>query len=196
MANFQIRDIDLFSNANKKKPQDPADALQNNYSAMINLIILINSRCALMPLVDRHSKFLITKKIGRKTMENIDSSIINRLKKLGKPVRTITFDNGGEFAGHEKIAKKTGAEIFFARPYKSCDRGLNEHTNGLIRQYLLKKQDFENVSHKKIREIENKLNNRPRKVLEYKTSFEIFFGHDASATGAYAHMLTSYLKQR
>ncbi|MDR1236091.1 MAG: IS30 family transposase, partial [Holosporaceae bacterium] len=87
------------------------------------------------------------------------------------------------------IAKKTGAKIFFARPYKSCDRGLNEHTNGLIRQYLPKKRDFKDVSHKKIREIENKLNNRPRKVLGYKTPFEIFFGHDASATDACASLL-------
>jgi IS30 family transposase len=99
-----------------------------------------------------------------------------------KSVNTITFDNGTEFAGHAQIAKKLKAEIYFARPYKSCDRGLNEHTNGLIRQYLPKKQDFENVSHQKIRKIENKLNHRPRKVLGYKTPFEIFFGHDASAT--------------
>jgi IS30 family transposase len=152
-------------------------------------VISHGSRCALMTLVDRRSKFLITKKIGRKTMKNINSSITNRLKKLGKPVHSITFDNGKEFAGHAKIAKKTGAKIFFARPYKSCDRGLNEHTNGLIRQYLPKKRDFKDVSHKKIREIENKLNNRPRKVLGYKTPFEIFFGHDASATDACASLL-------
>jgi IS30 family transposase len=99
-------------------------------------------------------------------------------KKLGKPMHSITFDNGKEFAGHAKIAKKTGAKIFFARPYKSCDRGLNEHTNGLIRQYLPKK-----------REIENKLNNRPRKVLGCKAPFEIFFGHDASATDACPSLL-------
>jgi DHA1 family bicyclomycin/chloramphenicol resistance-like MFS transporter len=159
-------------------------------------VISHRSRCALMTLVDRHSKFLITKKIGRKTMDNINSSITKRLKNLGKPVQTITFDNGKEFAGHAKITKKTGAKIYFARPYRSCDRGLNEHTNGLIRQYLPKKQDFQNVSHKKIREIENKLNNRPRKVLGYKTPFEVFFANELVATYVCALWCISFLKMR
>ncbi|MDR2794774.1 MAG: hypothetical protein LBB12_03290, partial [Holosporaceae bacterium] len=61
------------------------------------------------------------------------------------------------------------------RPYKSCDRGLNEHTNGLIRQYLPKKFDFKDVMDKKIREIKNLINNRPRKVLNFRTPFEVFF---------------------
>jgi IS30 family transposase len=121
-------------------------------------VISHGSRCALMTLVDRHSKFLVTKKVGRKTSKNISWAIINRLKKLGKPVETITFDNGGEFAGHAQIAKKLKAEIYFARPYKSCDRGLNEHINGLIRQYLAKKFDFKNVTDKRIRKIQNLLN--------------------------------------
>jgi IS30 family transposase len=97
-----------------------------------------------------------------------------------KVVKTITFDNGKEFAAHAALAKKFQANIYFARPYKSCDRGLSEHTNGLIRQYLKKKQDFKNISDKKIREIENKLNRRPRKVLGYKTPFEVFFGYDVT----------------
>jgi IS30 family transposase len=104
------------------------------------------------------------------------------LKSLGKIVHTITFDNVKEFASHAEIARKLKTKIYFARPYKSCDRGLNEHTNGLIRQYLIKKRDFADVMAEKIREIEKKLNNRPRKVLNYKTPFEILFGHDSSST--------------
>jgi IS30 family transposase len=92
----------------------------------------------------------------------------------------IMCQNAKEFAAPEAIAKKTKAKIYFARPYKSCDIGLNEHTNGLIRQYLKKKQDFKNISNKKIREIENKLNRRPRKVLGYKAPFEVFFGCDVT----------------
>ncbi|GHT96896.1 hypothetical protein FACS1894122_15650 [Alphaproteobacteria bacterium] len=65
----------------------------------------------------------------------------------------VTDDNGGEFAGHEEVAKQLGAKIYFATPYHSWERWLNEHTNGLIRQYLPKKFDFKDVSDKKIREI-------------------------------------------
>jgi IS30 family transposase len=110
------------------------------------------------------------------------------LKKHKKFVDSITFDNGKEFAGHEKIAKKLDAKIYFARPYtrQRCDRGLNEHTNGLIRQYLLKNADFAGVSDKKIREIERKLNNRPRKVLNFKTPAEVFFGYEAFSITACA----------
>jgi IS30 family transposase len=97
------------------------------------------------------------------------------LKKYKKFVKSITFDNGTEFAGHGEIAKKLKTEIYFARPYKFCDRGLNEHTNGLIRQYLPKTFDFKDVMDKKIREIQNLLNNRPRKVLNFRTPFEVFF---------------------
>jgi IS30 family transposase len=135
-----------------------------------------------MTLVDRCSKLSIIQKIGEKTMKNVNNAATNRLKKLKKPVKTITFDNGKKFSGHGEIARKLGAKIYFARPYKSCDRGLNEHTNGLIRQYLPKKFDFKDVSHKRIREIENKLNRRPRKELNYKTPFEVFFGRDVFTT--------------
>jgi IS30 family transposase len=85
------------------------------------------------------------------------------LKKHKKSVKTITFDNGTEFAGHCEIAKKLKAETYFARPFRSCDRGLNEYTNGLIRQYLPKNYDFKDVTDKKIQEIQDLLNHRPRK---------------------------------
>jgi IS30 family transposase len=96
---------------------------------------------------------------------------------------SITFDNGGEFADHQEISKKIGASIYFARPYHSYERGLNEHTNGSIRQYLPKKFDFKDVSDEEIQKIENKLNARPRKVLGFKTPFEVFFGYELNTTG-------------
>jgi IS30 family transposase len=128
-------------------------------------VISSGSRCALLTHVERFSKIVKLSKIGRKTMENTNNGTHNSLKKLKKIVDTITYDNGKEFCGHEKIAEKLDAKIYFARPYKSCDRGLNEHTNGLIRQYLPKKVDFADVSDDYIQFIENRLNNRPRKVL-------------------------------
>jgi IS30 family transposase len=108
------------------------------------------SHAYLVTLVERRSKFLLVRKIWRKTVENTSRSIVNLLKKYKKFVKSITFDNGTEFAWHGEIAKKLKTEIYFARPYKSCDRGLNEHTNGLIRQYLVKNYDFKNVMNKKI----------------------------------------------
>lgn len=87
-------------------------------------------------------------------------------------LHTITSDNGKEFASHEKIAKKLKVEFFFARPYCSCDRGANENMNGLIRQYLPKGTDFENITSEEVRKIEDKLNNRPRKRLDYMTPKE------------------------
>ena len=94
-------------------------------------VISHGSHCALLPLVDRHSKYTIIRKVGHKTSENLSAAVIKSLKKERLPVRTITFDNGSEFAGHQRILKKLKTNIYFAKPYKSNDRGLNEHTNGL-----------------------------------------------------------------
>jgi IS30 family transposase len=115
-------------------------------------------------------------------MKNTNHAIVNLLKKHRKFVKTITFDNGTEFAGHAEMTKKLGAKIYFARPYKSCDRGLNEHTNGLIRQCLPKNVDFTDVSDEYIQLIEDELNYRPRKVLQYKTPAEVFFGYEPFST--------------
>jgi IS30 family transposase len=105
----------------------------------------------------------------------------------GLPAMSITYDNGGEFADHQTISRKTGADIYFARPYHSYERGLTEHTNGLIRQYLPKKFDFKDVSDVEIQKNENKLNCRPRKVLELRTPFEVFFGFQLNTTGVALH---------
>ena len=136
-------------------------------------IISHGSHCALLTLVDRHSKYTIIRKVVRKTSENLSAEVINSLKKEGLPVHTITFDNGSEFSDHQRISKKLKTNVYFARPYKSCDRGLNEHTNGLIRQFLPKKFDFKNVSDHNIKIIQNCLNSRPRKVLNYLAPVEV-----------------------
>lgn len=92
-------------------------------------------------------------------------------------VLTITFDNGKEFAGHEKIAKVLKADCYFADPYSSWQRGSNENLNGLVRQYFPKKStDFTQVTDAEIAEVERKLNNRPRKRLGWKTPAQVFSG--------------------
>ena len=80
-------------------------------------------------------------------------------------IHSITADNGSEFADYEEIENKLGVDFYFCDPYSSWQRGLNEHTNGLIRQYLPKKTDFTKVDYKTIKMIQNRLNNRPRKAL-------------------------------
>ena len=91
-------------------------------------------------------------------------------------VHTLTADNGREFAWHEKIAEQLRAKFYFAHPYASWERGLNENTNGLIRQYFPKKHDFTTITEHQIEQVMDKLNNRPRKCLGFKTPNEIFFG--------------------
>ena len=95
---------------------------------------------------------------------------------LLKPItKTIASDNGKEFDYHKEVSEPLDTEFYFAHPYSSWERGLNEHTSGLIRQYLRKKSDFTQVSKKEILTIQDKLNHRPRKVLDYRTPYEVFF---------------------
>jgi len=85
----------------------------------------------------------------------------------------MTYDNGIEMAKHKKITQKTGMEIYFAHPYSSWERGPNENTNGLIRRYLPKGTNFNNIDCKQLQIIQDKLNNRPRKILNYNTPQEM-----------------------
>nr|WP_229855214.1 IS30 family transposase [Candidatus Sulfurimonas marisnigri] len=102
-------------------------------------------------------------------------AIIHLLKPVQAHALTITSDNGKEFSYHEEIAKALDMEFYFANPYQSWQRGLNEHTNGLIREYFPKKTEFKNITDEQIVEVQNRLNARPRNVLNYKTPAEVFF---------------------
>jgi IS30 family transposase len=111
--------------------------------------------------------------VSGKTEGEVTAAIIERLKDVAGCVKTLTFDNGLEFSGHEKIAAATGAKVFFARPYHSWERGLNEQTNGLVRQYFAKGSCFQHLTQADMHPVEEKLNNRPRKVLDYRTPQEV-----------------------
>jgi len=138
-------------------------------------IIGAKQQMAILTYADRHSKFTLLKKMDRKTAENVRRNTVERMSQLPHPVLTITYDNGKEFSAHELIAHELKTACYFATPYHSWERGLNEHTNGLVRQYIPKSSDFADISDEKIQAIEDRLNHRPRKVLHYKTPFEIFF---------------------
>ena len=140
----------------------------------IDTIIGKNRRQAIVTIVERLSKKMVCKKMPSRKAEITKEATINALKPFANKVLTITGDNGVEFAGHEAISKALDAKFYFAHPYFSWERGLNENTNGLIRQYVKKGSDFTSVSDDDMAVIMDKLNNRPRKLLNYATPNEIF----------------------
>lgn len=129
---------------------------------------------AIVTMVDRASKLTKLHLIPRKTSQNVADAMIYKLFSINKLVITITADNGGEFAKHEEVSKKLSADFYFSKPYHAWERGLNEHTNGLIRQYIPKGVCLTTITQAQIKGIENLLNNRPRKVLKYQTPIEAF----------------------
>ncbi|MBA3661961.1 MAG: IS30 family transposase [Gammaproteobacteria bacterium] len=140
----------------------------------IDTIIGKNQKQAVLSIVERVSKFTLLRKLKQKTSEMTKAAITDALAEYKKYVHTITSDNGCEFAKHEEVSMELNADFFFAHPYSSWERGLNENTNGLIRQYLKKGSEFTKVTNQDLAIIEDKLNNRPRKTLNYKSPNEIF----------------------
>ena len=130
----------------------------------------------IVTLVDRRSRFTIISKIQSKDADHVHQRIKQRLKKLDEERRrSITFDNGTEFARCHRLEKHLDIKLYFADPGCPYQRGTNENTNGLIRQYFPKGTNFRDISHYQTQEVENKLNNRPRKCLGFRTPAEVFF---------------------
>lgn len=127
---------------------------------------------ALLTLVERRTKYVLIGKLASKQARALATVATNALRRSGLPVKTITFDNGLEFACHESIASPLQAATYFAHPYHSWERGLNENTNGLIRQYIPKSCPISIVRPTDVSWIENQLNNRPRKSLGYLSPAE------------------------
>ena len=124
-------------------------------------------------MVERRSRFTVLAKSKDKTTKAVISEIHGKMKAISAIVETVTFDNGKEFSAHEQLSEELGASVFFAKPYHSWERGLNENTNGLVRQYFPKRTSFDNLSDNELQVVTQKLNNRPRKCLDYKTPFEV-----------------------
>ncbi len=135
----------------------------------------------LATLVDRKSRYTIIVKIHSKDANHVHQKIKERLKQLHEERRhSITFDNGTEFARCHRLEKHLGMVLYFAEPGCPHQRGTNENTNGLIRQYFPKGTDFRDVTHYEVREVENLLNDRPRACLGYRTPNEVFFENSPS----------------
>lgn len=127
--------------------------------------------------VERKSGLLLADKLERGTAEQTKIKTMERFKKIPKnKKRTITYDNGTTFSEYETTEKNTGIEIYFAWPYHSWERGTNENTNGLLRQFFPKKSSFAIITQRQIEEACGLINNRPRKRLDYLTPNEVFYG--------------------
>ena len=139
-----------------------------------DLMIGKKQKSAIGTIVERKSRYTLIIKLKARNSKEIAKMFSKALNKLN-PIfkKTMTYDNGMEMAKHEQITKNTGIKIYFAHPYSSWERGTNENTNGLIRRYLPKGTDFNLIDNKKLIEIQEKLNNRPRKIIGFKTPKEI-----------------------
>lgn len=134
-----------------------------------------NHKGALVTLVDRKSKLTLIGKVDRYTAEAVEKTIISLMDLLPRRNYTLTVDNGKEFAGHESIADTLQIKVYFADPYSAWQRGLNENTNGLIRQYVPKGSEVRTLTDQQIQHIMDRLNNRPRKSLGFLTPNEVFY---------------------
>ncbi len=136
----------------------------------VDTVIGKDHQGALLTIVERKSKLTLIALLPNKTAEQANMAMCDQLMPLANYVHTITTDNGKEFAYHKKTASALNAQCFFAKSYQSCQRGLNENTNGLIRQYIPKKFDFALLDDKMVLEIQNRINFRPRKTLGFKNT--------------------------
>lgn len=141
-------------------------------------------KSAIFTAVERKTRFT---RIGKATSRHraaVHQSIRRRLLPFKDQIQSLTVDNGREFTRHKGLEKALGMQVYFADPYASWQRGSNENTNGLIRQYLPKADDFSKVTGATIRRIETRLNKRPRKCLGYLTPHEAFYGVELKLTVA------------
>ena len=124
--------------------------------------------------MDKASKFLVAG-LGRdKSMKELNKVTINLFKDINKEqIKTFTCDNGKKFSGHEELSEILSASFYFANPYCSWERGLNEHTNGLLRQFFPKGTNFKIVKPEEVKKAVNLINNRPRKSLDYQTPYAL-----------------------
>ena len=147
----------------------------------IDTIIGKGRQGAITTIVDRASAFVKISIPTSKRAEDIESETTRLMLPHKEITHTITSDNGLEFANHKAIAMTLDCDYYFCHPYSSWERGLNEYTNGLIRQYFTKGSSFTGITHERIKEVENKLNHRPRKTLGWRTPYEVFYGIEEAA---------------
>jgi IS30 family transposase len=136
-------------------------------------IIGCEHKGGILSLVERRSRYCLLKKVPTRSAQTVAEAVCSSLLPVKDKVLTITSDNGIEFMRHQTIADTLDADFFFADPYSSWQRGTNENTNGLVRQYFPKKTDFTTLTDSDVQLVADRLNNRPRKVLNFRTPYEV-----------------------
>ena len=139
----------------------------------VDTIVGKNRKSGLLTLVDRKSRFLLCCKLSKIGSKEVEAALIKLLR--GQPLHSVTSDRGREFQLHGNVTAILGVEFYFAPPHQPWQRGTNENTNGLLREYFPKGYDFNELSEAKLQAAVEKLNKRPRKCLGYKTPWEIWF---------------------
>jgi transposase, IS30 family len=151
-------------------------------------LISCGRRSGLASMVERKSGYMLLAPVGDLKAPSVRQAMQGKLTVLPALLRrTITFDNGKEFAEHEQLAAATGLDVYFAKPYCAWQRGTNENTNGLVRQYWPKGTDFRDVSHHAVANLQTSMNDRPRKRLGYRTPREVLAALCAQRRVAFAN---------
>lgn len=159
------------------------DTLERHGDWEGDLVIGAGQQGAVLTLVERKSMLLRAAPLRSRNAQGVAAAVVSLLQSLPSCWRrTITFDNGSEFAAHQSISQKLEAAIFFAHPYAAYERGRIENTNGLLRQYLPKQSCLKNLHADKLRRCVEDLNDRPRKKLRYRTPNEVFAANTVALT--------------
>jgi len=148
----------------------------------VDTLIGRKQKQAMLTLTERKSRFTLLGKVPRRTAQAVQRQVCKLLLPVIDKAHTLTADHGKEFAGHEQIAQLLKLNFYFAHPYAAWERGTNENTNGLLRQYFPKKADFQSFSMKEVEQAMSRLNFRPRKSLRFKTPFEVFYKTSVALT--------------
>ena len=177
----KIRDRFIYVGTGKNIPNridiDLRDELANNRQeyghfeadSVVSCVQKGKTKSCLTVLVDRATRYTFIRKTASKTSIQTTTSILSALKPLSNNIKSITYDNGCEFAKHEKINKELNIKSYFCKPYHSWEKGTVENINGLIRRFFPKGTDFDTISEEEIAYVEDWINNRPMKILNYMT---------------------------
>ena len=177
----KIRDRFIYVGTGKNIPNridiDLRDELANNRQeyghfeadSVVSCVQKGKTKSCLTVLVDRATRYTLIRKTASKTSIQTTTSILSALKPLSNNIKSITYDNGCEFAKHEKINKELNIKSYFCKPYHSWEKGTVENINGLIRRFFPKGTDFDTITEEEIAYVEDWINNRPMKILNYMT---------------------------
>lgn len=141
-------------------------------------------RGAFVTLVERKARYTVARRLLDRNSDDVGRAVCEALSPIRHRVKTITFDNGHEFARHRVMAEALDAHIYFTHTHSPWERGTNENTNGLLRQYYPKRRRLDTVAEEELAQVVEKLNHRPRKCLGYRTPHEVFFGEKTQLTVA------------